>query len=205
MQSEESLPSLADDEVSIGETADRRGAELRPPRSARPASPVGEADSDWIVQSAPRALAYARSLVGDPSVAEDLVQDCYQRLLARADRYDLPADGPRLLFRSITNACINWTQRRPPTVSIEQALPEGCASDEADPPARALLGELNEAVDAALKELPVEQRAAIELHAMGSSPAEIAEALETTAGNVRVLLHRGRTRLASRLKTYLDD
>jgi RNA polymerase sigma-70 factor (ECF subfamily) len=181
---------------------------LRPPRSARTARPEGEAESDWIVQTAPRALAYARSLVGDFAVAEDLVQDCYQRLLAKADRYDLPEDGPRLLFKAITNACINWTQRRPPTVSIEQTHSEGaagCVSKEDGPVRTALLGELAEAVETALKELPVEQRAAIELHAMGSSSDEIADALETTPGNVRVLLHRGRTKLANRLKTYLDD
>jgi RNA polymerase sigma-70 factor (ECF subfamily) len=164
--------------------------------------------NDWIVQSAPRALAYARTLVRNDAVAEDLVQDCFQRLLAEADRYDLPADGTRLLFKAVTNACINWTQRRPPVVSLEQVYADGCdgqVSEEESPLEKALLNELSGAIDAALAELPVEQRAAVELHALGHTANDIAEALETTSGNARILLHRGRLRLAERLKPYLDS
>lgn len=177
---------------------------MRPHENAHAADTIG----GWIAQSAPHALAYARTLVRNDAVAEDLVQDCYQRLLAKADRYDLPADGTRLLFKAVTNACINWTQRRPQAVSLEQ-VPEdascGRGPNDTGPLERALLNELSGAIDAALQELPVEQRAAVELHAMGHDAQEIAEAMETTPGNVRVLLHRGRTRLAERLKPYLDS
>ncbi|HEV7282336.1 MAG TPA: RNA polymerase sigma factor [Pirellulaceae bacterium] len=171
-------------------------------------SDAAEASGDWIAESAPRALAYARTLVRNEAVAEDLVQDCYQRLLAKADRYDLASDGARLLFKAITNACINRTQRRRPVLSLEQLHPEekdGGACRDGTPLEKALLGELSDALDAALGELPVEQRAAVELHAMGHSAGDIAEALETTPGNVRVLLHRGRARLAERLKPYLES
>jgi RNA polymerase sigma-70 factor (ECF subfamily) len=168
---------------------------------------AAEATGDWIVQTAPRALAYARTLVRNEAVAEDLVQDCFQRLLAKADRYDLPTDGARLLFKSITNACINWTQRRRPILSLEQMQGEGsdaCVSPESGPLETALFSELSQAIDAALAELPIEQRAAVELHSLGHDANEIAEALETTPGNARVLLHRGRARLAERLKPYLE-
>ncbi len=66
-------------------------------------------------------LAYAVSLVRNRAEAEDLVHDCYRRLLARADQYNLPVDGTKLLFKSITNACINWSRRRPPMVSLDAA------------------------------------------------------------------------------------
>ena len=69
----------------------------------------------------------------------------------------------------------------------------------------ALAGELSVAVNEALADLPVNQRAAVELHALGHSAAEIAQILETTGGNVRVLLHRGREQLACRLKPFLED
>jgi RNA polymerase sigma-70 factor (ECF subfamily) len=163
---------------------------------------------DWIVQSAPRALAYARTLVRDAAVAEDIVQDCFQRLLAKTERYDLRADGNRLLFRSVTNACINWTKRRPSVVSLEcvhRQGSDGHVSEEPGPLERTLLNELSGTIDAALAELPIEQRAAVELHAMGHAANDIAEALETTPGNARILLHRGRMRLAERLKPYLES
>ena len=52
----------------------------------------------WVAATAPRALAYARTLIRDQTEAEDLVHDCYSRLLSKVDQYDLPADGTPLLF-----------------------------------------------------------------------------------------------------------
>lgn len=158
----------------------------------------------WVMHSAPRALAYAITLVRNETIAEDLVQDCYQRLLARAEHYDLPVDGEKLLFRSITNACINWTQRHRRHVSLDGAGSTAVAST-GDPVQTAMAGELSDAVDEALADLPVNQRAAVELHALGHSAVEIAEILDTTSGNVRVLLHRGREQLAGRLKAFLEE
>lgn len=158
----------------------------------------------WVAQTAPRALAYAITLVRNETVAEDLVQDCYQRLLTRADHYDLPSDGEKLLFRSITNACINWTQRQRPLVRLDPDS-RAVATSDGDPIRTAMLGELSDAVDEALASLPVNQRAALELRALGHATDEIAGMLETTVGNVRVLLHRGREQLADRLKPYLED
>src|SRR5262245_25309322 len=78
-----------------------------------------QADLDqWTLTSAPRAVAYAASLLGSSSQAEDVVQDCFCRLLQKAAEYDLLRDGTRLLFRAITNACINLTTRRKPTCSL---------------------------------------------------------------------------------------
>src|SRR5262245_9280357 len=77
-----------------------------------PASP-GDLDA-LILATAPRAVAYAASLLRDAVLAEDVVQDCYCRLLQKAGEYDLPRDGAKLLFRAVTNACINHTTRRRP-------------------------------------------------------------------------------------------
>lgn len=157
----------------------------------------------WVTRTASRALAYAITLVRNEAVAEDLVQDCYQRLLARADHYNLPEDGEKLLFRSITNACINWTQRERPLMRLD-ADSRAAARSVDDPVQTAMLGELSDAVEEALAALPVNQRAAVELRALGYSSDEIAQMLETTEGNIRVLLHRGREQLAGRLKSYLE-
>jgi RNA polymerase sigma factor (sigma-70 family) len=158
----------------------------------------------WVTHTAPRALAYAITLVRNKTVAEDLVQDCYQRLLARAVHYDLFNDGEKLLFKSITNACINWTQRRRPGVPLDSAA-DAAATCDSDPVQAAMAGEFSQAVDAALAALPVNQRAAVELRALGHAIDEIAGMLETSEGNVRVLLHRGREQLADRLKPYLEE
>ena len=166
----------------------------------------------WVAESVQRALAFALTLVRTRADAEDIVQDCYERLLSKSKDYDLPKDGNRLLYRAIVNGCINWTQRRPPTVSLE-STEEGIRSGGpthrdgslAGPDQRAMAHELAEAVAKAIAELPITQRAAVELSSMGHSPTEIAEMLEVTHANARVLLHRGRQFLAARLKPFLEE
>jgi RNA polymerase sigma-70 factor (ECF subfamily) len=169
--------------------------------------PVGA----WILATAPRAVAYAASLLRDRTWAEDVVQDCYCRLLARAALYDLPRDGTKLLFRAITNACINLTQRRRPVVSLDAFRagdhePTWEPADRTAGPAQAAQGhELEQAIAAGLARLPVPQRAALELRSLGHSQQEIAEALGVTAGHAGVLIHRARQAMAAYLAPLLAE
>jgi RNA polymerase sigma factor (sigma-70 family) len=163
----------------------------------------------WIVAVGPRAIAYARSLVRDPSRAEDVVQECFFRLLRKAADYDLERDGTKLLFKAISNLCINQATREKALVSLD-------ATDSDGPlpvPDRAALGpdeiaqslELEAAVREALQTLPQLQRAAVELRALGMSKEEIAEALGVSATNAGVLVHRGRQALARTLGSILGN
>jgi RNA polymerase sigma-70 factor, ECF subfamily len=163
---------------------------------------------DWIRESASRAVAYARTLIRDRHRAEDLVQDCYGRLLAKADRYDLIRDGTKLLMTAITNACINETQRAKPMLRFVNDDDE---KGWQEPPDRKTLpvdaplmeDELKCAIASALAALPPQQRAAVELKSLGHSQAEIAEILGVNESNVGVLIHRGRQSLAGPLSRYL--
>jgi RNA polymerase sigma-70 factor (ECF subfamily) len=152
------------------------------------------------------------TLIRNRAEAEDIVHDCYSRLLAKADRYDLPGTGTKLLYKAITNACINRTQREPPVVSLD-AMGGGIDAtgqlladrSEAGPEQHAIHGELEVAVAAALAELPMTQRAIVELRALGHTSAEVAEMLEISQVNERVLLHRARQALATRLRPFIED
>lgn len=161
----------------------------------------------WVLETAPRATAYARSLLRDADVADDVVQDCYCRLLAKAAVYDLPRDGLKLLLTAVSNACINRTTRRKPTFR----LTAGDDDSPDDPPdATAVLpeqvaasNELKVALDAALGTLPAPQRAAVELKALGYSQQEVGEILGVSTSNAGVLIHRGRQALAKQLAAFL--
>lgn len=158
----------------------------------------------WVLDTAPRAVAYAASLLRDADLAEDIVQECYCRLLARAGVYDLPRDGLKLLMRSVTNACINARTRRRAYVPIGPA-DGGCdpAGGGAGPADEAAGRELGDAVRAALMELPVTQRAALELKSLGHSQREIAEILQVGESHAGVLVHRARKAMAARLAPHL--
>jgi len=165
----------------------------------------------WLVAVVPRAIAYARSLTSRPDDAEDVVHDVICRLL-RHREYDLLADGERILFRSITNACISRRGRAREMASLDTRSPETGdlveqpeAPAESDPVAAAVTGELAAAVRRELAGLPPLQRAAVELKAMDRSLREIAEILDVTPANAGVLVFRGRKLLAERLAPYLQE
>jgi RNA polymerase sigma-70 factor (ECF subfamily) len=155
----------------------------------------------WVRATLARAVAYARSLVRDLPTAEDVVHDCYYRLLSKADQYDLPRDGTRLLFRSITNAAINRTTREKSWLPLGPGDGEFEAADGKAPEPLAILldRELGAAVEEGLAKLGVPQRAALEMRSLGFSLQDVADALGTTPGNAGVIVHRARQALARHL------
>lgn len=162
----------------------------------------------WVLETAPRAIAYARSLLQNADDADDVVQDCYCRLLAKADVYDLSRDGLKLLLRAVTNACINARTRRKPVFPLARPSADGSPDDPPDPAAVGAADvlaykELACAVAYGLGILPPQQRAALELKCLGHSQQEIAEILGVSSTNAGVLVHRGRQALAVHLAPYL--
>lgn len=159
----------------------------------------------WVSGVIPKAVAYARSLLHSAHDAEDTVHDALCRIL-RHPEYDLAADGEKILFRAVTNACINHWKRKKKIVSLDfnkndsdpliSALPFGRTPD----PLRVAAGrEELEIVGLELRRLPPEQRAALELKALGHSLKTIAEMISVTPSNAGVLVHRARKALALRI------
>ena len=149
----------------------------------------------WLLATLPRALAFAGSLLRDRALAEDVVHDCYVRLLQKSARYDLPADGTKLLFKAITNACVDRNYRDRTALSLEARDGEAPALADArafGPPELASHRELEAALADSLAHLTLAQRGALELKSLGYSLAEIAEALGTSPTNAGVLVHRAR-------------
>ncbi len=166
----------------------------------------------WVRETLPRAVAYARSVVRDPNTAEDIVHDCYCRLLRRAEVYDLPRDGTKLLYRAITNACINWFQRERVLFSLDapggdgRPLRDSLSPARTQPPdGRLQQTELERAIEHGMDELSPMQRAALELRILGHSVQEIADTLGLTVTNAGVLIHRARQSLATILAPLLGE
>ena len=167
----------------------------------------GDEVRTWLAECLPRAIVYARSLVRDAGEADDVVQECVYRLLKRSASYDLSRNGSRLLFRAVTNECINRTTRGPGTLSLDAVDNEGqplvstlADPQAAQPPDVVLTDELRQFLDEALDQLPVAQRAALELKSLGHSLEEIADALSITSNHAGVLVHRARQTLRERIR-----
>jgi RNA polymerase sigma factor (sigma-70 family) len=165
---------------------------------------------EWVLATWSQAVRYAVSLLRDRSEAEDVVHDCYCNLLRKAEVYDLPADGRKLLFKSVTNACIKRNTRRRPLLSLflgggdeetrQRPLTDPTA---AEPVEIVITKELAAEIEAGLSRLPVKQRAALQLKCLDQSLEEIAEALEISPTHAGVLIHRARQALAVYLARHL--
>ncbi len=169
-----------------------------------------DAADAWVLSTLPRAVAFAMGLLGDRAAAEDVTHDCYCRLLRKADVYNLPRDGAKLLFRAITNACVDLSRRRGSATSYDQCDESGRSLDlpdnAAEEPSRKLeQREFADAIARGLDQLPLPQRAALELKSMGHSLQEIGEALGVKANHAGVLIHRARQAFTQFMAPYVDS
>ena len=148
-----------------------------------------------------RVLRFVERMVGEASVAEDLVQETFVRVWRARGRYRADARFSTWLFTIAGNAARNELRRpfrRAPHDGFEDG--EGVLALAAGaPPADAQVHARREgkALGAAFAALPVRQREALWLRAVeGLSYAEVAAALATSEMSVKALIHRARAALA---------
>src|SRR5690348_13836167 len=112
-----------------------------------------------IARHLPRMTMLARRMLGDPSEAEDAVQDAFMRLWTHAARWQPgAAKFETWLYRVTLNQCYDRLRRRP-TAKLEEA--SEIADPAADPERDLRVANLAEAVGRAVSQLPDRQRAAI--------------------------------------------
>jgi RNA polymerase sigma-70 factor, ECF subfamily len=171
------------------------------------------------------AMAYVPSRAS----AEEAVQETWIAVMRGIDRFEGRASLKTWIFRILTNVAMRSGARErrsvpfsalaaaedsgEPTVDPDRFVPadhELFAGHWAIMPTRwptpeggLLAGETREVIAAAIAELPVAQRTVISLRDIeGWSAEEVVEALEISAGNQRVLLHRARTRVRNAIERY---
>ena len=148
-------------------------------------------DSRTILAELPRLRRYARAMVGDRAVADDLVQDTLERGWSRVAQWRPGSDLRAWLFGIMHNLRVDQLRRQGlNTQPLDDA--------ESEAPIRATQSDRLEVNDlaAALARLPEEQRAVLLLVALEEmSYDEIASTLGIPVGTVMSRLSRGRERL----------
>jgi RNA polymerase sigma-70 factor, ECF subfamily len=151
-------------------------------------------------------------MLGTNSDAEDIAQQVFVRVWKNLKRYEPRAKFTTWLLKITRNLVFNELRRR----SRHPAVPLQSETDEEErplkdenavsPAATLLEHELQEAVDAAIAQLPETQRMAVILRRYEElSYEEIAEALDQSVSAVKSLLFRARTELRETLKRYLSS
>ena len=151
----------------------------------------------------------------DEMEAEDLAQNVFVQVWKSRARYRQTAKFSTWLFTIARNLCLNEIRRRSrhPAESLEEThaenedLPRQQFEDKSQiaAPEKLLHGELAQKIEAALAELPENQRSAILLCRQEElSYEEIAKILRTSLSATKSLIHRGRETLKEKLKPYLQ-
>src|SRR3954469_6826804 len=173
-------------------------------------------------------LRVAQMFVRDRGTAEEVVQETWLAVLNGIDRFEGRSSLKTWLFRILTNRAKTRGQRDGRTIPFSSLAGAGeddepavdpdrfLGPDSAEPGAwaapprawpqdRILQKETLGVIQMAIDELPGAQREVIRLRDVeGWTPMEVAEALEITDGNQRVLLHRARSKVRAALERYLD-
>ena len=141
----------------------------------------------------PRLRRYARALTRDVTRADDLVQSCLTRALAKRHLWQPGTDLRAWLFTILHNQHVNDV-RRSVREGISVAVEDMTPVLTVNPRATAAL-ELRD-LEAAISRLPQEQRQVILLVGLeGMRYEEVALILRVPVGTVRSRLSRGRDQL----------
>lgn len=154
-------------------------------------------------------LRMLERMLGDRREAEEALQDTFVQLWKRASRYDAAKSGPLtwmiLVARGL--AIDRLRQRARQHAGFDRLLTASPANEVAEDTAFTRLadGESAQRVGLALRALPAEQRAAIELaFYRGCTQDEIARATGEPLGTIKARIRRGMLALRQRLKDRHD-
>jgi RNA polymerase sigma-70 factor (ECF subfamily) len=191
----------------------------------------GDADAfaTLVDRHSPGMMHVAMAYVPGRAVAEEAVQETWIAVMRGIDGFEGRSSLKTWIFRILTNVAMRGgarERRSMPFSALAEAEDTGEPSVEPDRFLRAdhalfpghwaimparwptpeeglLAGETREVIAAAIAELPKAQRTVLALRDVeGWSSEEVCEALEISAGNQRILLHRARSWVRNAIETY---
>jgi RNA polymerase sigma-70 factor (ECF subfamily) len=191
----------------------------------------GDADAfAWLVDRlSPPMVRVALAYVPSRASAEEVVQEAWIAVMRGIDGFEGRSSLKTWIFRILTNVAMRAgarERRSVPFSALAEAEETGEPSVDPDrflsadhelfpghwaimptawptPEEGVLAGETRDVIAAAIAGLPEAQRTVIALRDVeGWSSEEVCAALEISAGNQRILLHRARSRVRAAIEDY---
>ena len=191
----------------------------------------GDADAftSLVDSHSPAMIRVALAYVPSRAAAEETVQETWIAVMRGIDAFEGRSSLKTWIFRILTNVAMRGgarERRSLPFSALAEAENTGEPSIDPDrflpadhalfpghwaimptrwptPVEGLLAGETREVIAVAIAKLPSAQRTVIALRDVeGWSSEEVREALEISAGNQRILLHRARSRVRNAIEDY---
>lgn len=190
-----------------------------------------DAFNELVTQLHPSMVRLAQLFVRDRTTAEEVVQEAWVGVLQGLGNFEGRSALRTWIFRIVANKARTRGRREARTVPFSAFTPDDGEDDTAavdadrfwgansaapghwqappepwvDAESRVLATETSERIAAAIAELPERQRMVITLRDVeGWDAEEVCNALDITATNQRVLLHRARAAVRHALEAYLS-
>ena len=142
-------------------------------------------------------VAFARKRLGDPHLAEDVVQESLLKALRSDRKPTADEDVIAWFYRILRRSIIDLYRRR----EVRDRALERLQAELAEQPDAAAERVLCQCVKRLLPGLPEKYRDVLQrIDLDGLSPKKVASALGLTTGNLTVRLHRARHRLRAGLQ-----
>ncbi|MBD7941448.1 sigma-70 family RNA polymerase sigma factor [Brevundimonas guildfordensis] len=168
-----------------------------PKPAARPSSSDDNAFKAELVTLIPHLRAFARTLTGDPTSADDLAQEAMMKAWDARASYQMGTNMKAWTFMILRNQFYSEKRRSWRQTQLDQEAAERTLIAVDDPEAPVALDELRQA----LKSLPEEQREALILvGAGGFAYEEAAEICQCAVGTVKSRVSRARKALQATLE-----
>jgi RNA polymerase sigma-70 factor (ECF subfamily) len=177
---------------------------------------------DLVTRYHESLVRVARYYVANDATAEDVAQDTWIALLRGLERFEGRSTLKTWLFRICVNRARTTGVKEHRSIPVDVMAAEASVSPSrfnqggmwVDPPVPftdtiddALVnGPLVHLVHASIARLPATSRAVVTLRDVeGLSTAEVADLLELTEANVRVILHRCRAKIRSEVEANMRE
>jgi RNA polymerase sigma-70 factor (ECF subfamily) len=173
---------------------------------------------DLVNEYTPGMRRLALTFVRSPAVADEVVQEAWLGVLRGIDRFEGRSSLKTWIYRIVANVArtrgvrearsvpFSSFESEDASVDPERFVADGHWAAPIEPWQQLLDSEARAVIDAAIAQLPEQQRQVIELRDVQGWPAdEVCNVLELSETNQRVLLHRARTKVRMALERYLGD
>jgi RNA polymerase sigma-70 factor (ECF subfamily) len=161
----------------------------------------------------PRILNFVYRFLGNRQLSEDLTQEVFMKVYKSARRYRPRSKFQTWLYTIAKNSCLNQQRRNrglmvsldEPIRSDERVQTKEISDPHADPAGHFFQKEKIALIQAAISDLPENQRIAVILRRYENfSYAEIAATLNVTDKAVKSLLSRAKVNLRNKLAGIVD-